>query len=607
MTPSSGRSSAGGRVASTSARSPDPQLNIPFLLRDRLYLRRQDEPPNGHDIRMARPTGLLTVRGEGPYFDGPVATRVAVVDIDAESGALRPGARYQPQRTGRRAGYEVNEAALEAEASSADLETDAFLQVSAFATVLRTMHFFERPDLVGRRVSWAFPSPQLLVIPRAGVMANAFYERETGSLQFFSYPSADGLLHHTVLSSDIVTHETAHAVLDGVAPDLYDAMTPQSLAIHEAIADLTAICLNLLDETIVFSLVNMSGGLLDVTGVLSRVAEEFGSDMPRAVRADFLRAANNARTLDASDRTYDEEGEPNSVDRAEPHALSEVLSGSLYQVFLRSYEGPRSPSTEHKKREHPQPPIDEKRLRRAADRLARLVFSALEFLPPGEVTFADVARSIYAADRARHQRGREVNWLVEELVRRNVVTTPSEITDVPNDFVAPELKGVDLDALVSSDHAARQFAEDHRGFLRIPKRSRFEVLSRHVAVRSATPRRRPNDPTDVVFRVRWRTSETHDLGPEFVSRWTVPMGTTMIVDQRDGRVKSLLSTDTRSEQTADRSLLLRRWVNEGVLLPPLDGGDSSRLQPDALVAHPHRHGQRVTGTGRFLHMLSPSQ
>jgi hypothetical protein len=45
------------------------------------------------------------------------------------------------------------------------------------------------------------------------------------------------------LSRDIVSHETGHAIIDGVAPDLYNAVTPQSLALHEAMADLAALLL----------------------------------------------------------------------------------------------------------------------------------------------------------------------------------------------------------------------------------------------------------------------------------------------------------------------------------------------------------------------------
>ena len=107
--------------------------------------------------------------------------------------------------------------------------------------MLKTLYLFEEPDTLGRAVRWAFDGSQLLVVPRAGEWGNAFYERESRSLQLF-YVKPDA--RHTIYachSMDILAHETAHAVLDGIAPDLYDSLLPESLALHEAVADLTTL------------------------------------------------------------------------------------------------------------------------------------------------------------------------------------------------------------------------------------------------------------------------------------------------------------------------------------------------------------------------------
>ena len=71
-----------------------------------------------------------------------------------------------------------------------DTDTDhrdspEFLAVNAFGTVFETIRMFEEPGALGRRVKWAFDGEQLLVVPRAGEWANAFYDRATRSLQFF--------------------------------------------------------------------------------------------------------------------------------------------------------------------------------------------------------------------------------------------------------------------------------------------------------------------------------------------------------------------------------------------------------------------------------------
>ena len=73
-----------------------------------------------------------------------------------------------------------------------DATSAASIAINAFGTVFQTVRMFEGPDALGRQVDWAFGSEQLLVVPRAGEWANAFYERATRSLQFFSFAGQDG-------------------------------------------------------------------------------------------------------------------------------------------------------------------------------------------------------------------------------------------------------------------------------------------------------------------------------------------------------------------------------------------------------------------------------
>ena len=106
---------------------------------------------------------------------------------------------------------------------------------------------YEDQGVLGREVRWAFDAPQLLIVPRAGLMENAYYERDSHSLQFFFFPSSqdEKEMVYTSLARDIVAHETGHAILDGIAPHLWFAITPQSRALHEAIGDLTALLVSI--------------------------------------------------------------------------------------------------------------------------------------------------------------------------------------------------------------------------------------------------------------------------------------------------------------------------------------------------------------------------
>ena len=201
------------------------------------------------DARFApqgRGSATEVVRIEEDFFlDGPVSRRVAVLDFDPKTGALERGVRYMSPKKGSVLGhYDLP--------GPPDVYSPAFGQVSVFATVCKTIQMFEKDDVLGREIRWAFDAPQLLVVPRAGQMENAYYERDSHSLQFFFFPSNQDEKEtvYTSLARDIVAHETGHAILDGIAPHLWFAITPQSRALHEAIGDLTALLVSIDSSTL---------------------------------------------------------------------------------------------------------------------------------------------------------------------------------------------------------------------------------------------------------------------------------------------------------------------------------------------------------------------
>ena len=176
------------------------------------------------------------VENQDFFLRGPVTRQLVVLDFKPNGSGLSRGVRFSDKPYRQYDGQYVL-------TDPKNYEARDFLLTNVFGIVACTMEMFMEKDVLGRPLTWAFEVPQLFIIPRAGEWANAFYERESHSLQFYYFPSSihQGYTIYTALSHDIVSHKTAHAILDGVARDIYNAITPQSLALHEVIADLTAV------------------------------------------------------------------------------------------------------------------------------------------------------------------------------------------------------------------------------------------------------------------------------------------------------------------------------------------------------------------------------
>ena len=559
------------------------KIRLPYIVQDQLTAA----------YKGLRPVETFKLEGEEHFLDGPTCPRVAVLDFDERTGALHDPVPFEPPSDRRTTGrYVVRD--------ERDLESRDLGAVSAFATVLRTMRAFEANDVLGRRLAWGFDGPQLFVVPRAGDWANAFYQRETRSLQFFSFESMaePGRRIHTGLSHDIVAHETGHAILDGIAPDLYDAVTPQALAIHEAVADLTALVLALDSHNLRETVLNQIGGRLDGPTAFSAVAEEFGRALGEG--DVYLRSLWNDKSL-ARDAT-----DENRVPRDNPHALSEVLTGALYKVFVKIYDKhkqrPSREVSDLSEKQRAEFSGSGKALYIASAIFRRMVFRALDYLPPGEVSFADYGRAIVASDRAANPRtGLERRQIANEFARRGIVGKASDLTATPPDVAFPDL---DLEALVESDWAAYDFANKNRKLLGIPKDIPFRIHprlhARKITYRGAAG---PWKYAQLIFKVSWEYQEQNRLDARFPENRAILKGTTLVLDWKSGEVKARLTTDTGVPTRRDRDAFLRKLVDHEALEI---GNQSPPGHPlgDRLETETTGGVLRVHGTARTLHILA---
>ena len=512
-----------------------------------------------------------------PFFlDGPLGPRVAVIDRDPATGQLAPPVPWRAESRSY--------------AASSDLSAPEAISVSVFGTVMQTLALFERKDVLGHRIRWHFDSPQLLVVPRAGLWANAFYDRYSQSLQFFSFRADDESTVHTALSRDIVSHETGHAILDALAPALYDALSPESLALHEAIGDLTANLMALQSRQIRDWLLRIRGGGLEGTSPVSELATQFGFALHqnRPLRDAF----NSVRIEDIPAPR-------------EPHALSQVLTGAIWAAMIRLHSHAVSTARA------PDPQSSEDPLGRAlaisALRMARILFRALDYLPPAEATFADYARAILRSDciaYAEDETGyREV--LQQEFVARGIVADGMELACEPS---RAQVK-VDLDDVQESDWAAYAFAGRERALLGIPPRVPFRLFPRREILRRYyLGGGQHEDRRELVFQVTWEEPEENSASPLVSSQRAVFHGTTLVLGgEPDARgrhpVLSCLTTDRSSRQVQDRNDMVRSLAENGFLRIG-ESWEAMKLRPfePAVFGRVTDGLLRLRGTARLLHL-----
>lgn len=557
------------------------------------------------------------------FLDGPVTKRLAILDFSPENGELVKGATFHPPPLGRVRGWYTDEDGNDVYYTKKDeLEKPAFLQVATFATALKTMYLFEgtgerKIDTLGRNLTWAFDNPQLFIIPRAGQRANAFYSRDSNSLQFFYFPSPLDPTRDifTCLSRDIVAHETGHAIIDGIAPDLVDACTPQSLAIHEAIADLTALLMAFQSHNLRKTVLKRTEGSIKQPTEFCSIGEEFGFELWSNRKG--LRNLFNDKSLNPEDGEYFVRGQ-------DPHLLSEVLSGALYRVMIKIHENlieELKDTPKYSKFDDPPFSASGEALRVGARRFKRMIFRALDFLPPGEVSFADYGRAIIAVDLVAYPDDDKMrNWVIEQFVRRKIVESKSAL-DVCIEFNAEE-PIPDVKNLYESDWAAYEFANKRRSLLFIPENVQFQVRPRMLLRKKYD---KDKEVRECIFKVAWDHVESNSIGNRYPEDRFITVGTTLALGWDSNRVLTRLTNVPPIEQVMIEgmfgdSLQIRRkeydlqlkarneflnlLANEDLIelkdyaLDP-DGQELlSKVQADIVGGK-----LRIKGTGKMLHIM----
>jgi hypothetical protein len=384
---------------------------------------------------------ILTATVKVPWSrmeDGPRGARFHVVDFDAATG------RYI-----KHPGLADDDAFADAE--DRILESDfAFHAQQVYAAASRTLATFE--SALGRRLSWGFNGHHLHLVPHAFAEANAYYSFEDRALLFGYVPDVEDQPTYTCLSYDVVVHETAHAVLDGLRRRFLEPGLPDQAAFHEGFADIVA----LLSVFSMRPVVEQSLGKADShgrikrrqvereqlrSGVLTGVAEQLGTVLTQGRGA-----------LRHSAMTPPPENWADLPQFQEPHRRGEVLVAVVLDVLIGIWIKRLEPLLAPERAGRVST-LDRVRAAeegaKAATQLLMMLIRGLDYLPPVEFDFGDLLDAVLLAD-AEVVPDDDLGYrdiLVERFEECGIRRPRNRVTNVLDAEVAPHYLGFNFAAL----------------------------------------------------------------------------------------------------------------------------------------------------------------
>jgi hypothetical protein len=289
-----------------------------------------------------------------------------------------------------------------------------FHQQMVYAVGMATIANFEKA--LGRKALWGRrvwdpsrgknrPVLKLRIYPHALREANAYYSPEKKALLFGYFPAAlseadepsenlPGGLVFTCLSHDVVAHEMTHALLDGLHRYYALDTGPDSLAFHEAFADIVALFQHFSEPEALRHEIGKTSGDLRSDNRLAQLAVQFGQAI-----------GNHGALRNAIGKTPTQSDYESAT---EAHGRGSVLVAAMFDAFLAIYElrtadlvriatggTGRLPGG----RIHPD--LVNRLAReasKAASHLLRMAIRALDYSPPVDLNFGDYLRALITGD-----------------------------------------------------------------------------------------------------------------------------------------------------------------------------------------------------------------
>lgn len=351
---------------------------------------------------------VFEVPWESTLQPGPRGDYVEVVDFDPASGTW-----YEP--------IDLNSTILLAQDGVAPSEGNPqFHQQMVYAVAMNTIANFE--SALGRQVFWSSHVEAsvegdrehatdyretyvktLRIYPHALRAANAYYSPARKALLFGYFQCPTGMVF-SCLSQDIVAHETTHALLDGMHRRYLEDNHPDTLAFHEAFADLVALFQHFTFKDVLRHQIDRTRGNLETQSLLGALAQQFGE---ATGRYGALRDAIGETQADGS-WTLIQPSPQRYKEAREPHERGSILVAAMFAAFLAIYktrtkgvvalasagsgllpEGALHPSL-----------VDAlaAEATKTAQHFLQMAIRALDYCPPFGITFGDYLRALITSD-----------------------------------------------------------------------------------------------------------------------------------------------------------------------------------------------------------------
>jgi len=510
--------------------------NIPAMIAQRALtsftLTEDETPPE------AREQVLVVVYPQDPFIGEPEVRRMSVNDVRAGliNGRVRiddsRGEVAQPDENGN---YMYLPGTIE------------FDQVNAFYYTTFTLRMYER--YARRSIPWSFPASRIRIDPHAGSDANAFYDEQNQMIGFQMFRH-DGHEHSTAQSADIVSHEAAHAVLDGLR-DLYnESFGLGTRAFHESFSDITTVLVALHDDSLIRRLLKWTDGNLRMTTFVSEVAERLvelvqAGDQYLAEHTLYLRNAFNQFKYVAFDELPFSSSDPMELSRQE-HSYSRLFSGAFYDVLVGIYEMMKVDD-----------PSGYIAIYKARDVVGRLVMTGIEAGPVGELTFADMARAWLSADSVLFD-GKYRNVIRQVFDERRILLSQEVDAHIEYLETLPDIK---LPTAINSWLASAQYLENViLPELELDVEGDLTPLSTH----------RNSDGN--VFMTYFSSRSVRLQGDEYQqfqgTRVDVMGGLTLMFDERD-RLRSVCYRPVTDEDVRQIRILTAEMIQAGTIVDQL--------------------------------------